>query len=467
MSTPLSPTRLFQCDGCRATLPYDPAKAGKKVRCGGCGRILLIPNLADFESPPEKATPNVPRHIEFWCRVCDTRLVARSIDAGKRAKCPDCGAKNQVPQPVVPKAREEPPAMHGQQYGVWEVNKAPLSEDLRAKQPQLFPVYCRVCDTLMYAQPKHAGASLKCPDCGGLTVVKAPPPPEVKKSVLVPDGEEYQLIPEEVVRERPIRDDLVRIQEKARLDAETAARKREEERPKMPQWPTFQGVSPMLVRDPVPTWWVGLSAGSMATLGLLLASFTSGVGVTQIFALMCRIFACIGLLLVSGPLSAICCAIVAESSDGHKKLHAQPSFFFINCFPELFHIIVPLAVSLTPAMAMLALLPWQIGAVAAAGSLLVVYPVLLLSTFQEGTPMGVISPRIWGSVFKRPLHWLLFWGESTFLWALVGVTVVLMLRQAPNWPLATVPIALAGALVYFRVLGRFAWWLAESLPEED
>ncbi len=469
MASPLSPTRLFQCDGCQATLPYDPARAGKRVRCGGCGKILLIPSQADFEELPAKPAPPVARHIEFWCHVCDTRLVARAIDAGKHAKCPDCGAKNQVPQPIAPKLRQEPPAMHGQQYGIWEVNKAPELEQLRSKQPQLFPVYCRVCDTLMYAQPKHVGDRLKCPDCGALTLVKAPPPPQEKKSALVPEGQEYQLNPAEQATPRPVREDLVRIQDKARIDVELAARKREEERPRMPRWPTLEGVWPMLGSETVLTWWVGLSAGCIVTTWLLVASFVgaTGAGVTQIFAMMCRIFGCLALLLVSGPLAAIWCAILSESSDGHRKLHGEPSIFFVNCFLELFHIGLPLAVSLTPVFAIMALVPWQISLPAGSCSLLMIFPVLLLSTFEEGTPMGVISPRIWGSVFKRPLHWLLFWGESTLLWALVAVTIALLARQAPGWTYAGIPIALAGSFIYFRVLGRFAWWLAESLPEVE
>ena len=469
MSTPLSPTRLFHCDGCQATLPYDPAQAGKRVRCGGCGKIILVPSLQAFAEIPAKPASNGPRHIEFWCRVCDTRLVARAIDASKHAKCPDCGAKNQIPKPAAPKPRQEPPAMHGQQYGIWEVNKAPSGEELRAGQPQLFPVFCRVCDTLMYAQPKHVGNKLKCPDCGALTLVKAPPPPQVKKSALVPEGEEYQLDPEEQLTQRPIREDLWKLRDKARREAEEAARKREEERPKMPTWPTLQGVSPMLMNDPLPTWWVGLSAGCIVTAWLFVNSFVGagGGGFSQIFAMMCRVFACLGFLLTSGPLSAICCAILAESSDGHKKLHAQPSFLFINCFLELFHVGIPLAASFSIAMVFIGLLPWQFGIPAGIGIFMVVFPVMILSTFQEGSPMGVFSPRIWGSVFKRPLHWLLLWGESAFLWAVVAVTMVLFQRQVPGGIYTAIPIAVAGLFIYCRVLGRFAWWLAESLPEED
>src|SRR5690606_22235633 len=138
------------------------------------GKVLLVP------SAPEKvvAQPQEPAaiaYIEFWCRVCDTRLVAKGGDSGKKAKCPDCGALNVVPVPKKKEAPREPPAMSGQHYGVWDVNKAPDPETQRAAQRRLFPVYCRVCDTLMYAELKHVGGKLKCPDCGALTTVKEPP----------------------------------------------------------------------------------------------------------------------------------------------------------------------------------------------------------------------------------------------------------------------------------------------------
>jgi hypothetical protein len=34
-------------------------------------------------------------------------------------------------------------------------------------------------------------------------------------------------------------------------------------------------------------------------------------------------------------------------------------------------------------------------------------------------------------------------------------------------PWMVVSFAVGASLTYFRVLGRFAWWLAESLPEDD
>ncbi len=471
MSVPLSPTRLFSCPDCHSTLPYDVRLAGKKCRCGKCGKVFNVPKPGEFEQPSEQSRtkPAAAPHVEFWCRVCDTRLVARSTDAGRKMKCPDCHALNLVPTPKTPEPRREPPAMHGQQYGVWKVNQAPASEDLRAKQPRLFPVYCRVCDTLMYAQPKHIGESLKCPDCGALTTVKEPPPPEVKKSPLVPAGQEYQLDPAVVQAARPVREDLQRLQEKSRLEAEEAARKRAIERPKMPAWPTFQGVASMLSHDPLPTWWVGLSASGIVMAWLLASSFVGqgAGGLGLVFAMMCRIFGLMAFILWFGPMSAIACAVVAESSDGLAKLHSRPSIFFINCLLEMSFVGLALALSLIPAFALLQVGAWEVGIATGSGALLLIFPVLLLSAFQENTPLGVFSPRVWGSLFRRPLHWFLFFAQSTVVAGLVAVTVGLLGQNYPEWIYAGVPLALAGMLVYFRILGRFAWWLAESLADPN
>ena len=131
MSASLSPTRIFKCDGCHAVLPYDPTRAGQKCRCGQCGKILIVPVAHEVEAPPS-TPPASPPYIEFWCHVCDTRLVAHAADAGRKAKCFDCGAINRVPRPKPVVKPHEPAALHGQRYGIWEVHKAPAPDQLPA-----------------------------------------------------------------------------------------------------------------------------------------------------------------------------------------------------------------------------------------------------------------------------------------------------------------------------------------------
>lgn len=79
--------------------------------------------------------------------------------------------------------------------------------------------------------------------------------------------------------------------------------------------------------------------------------------------------------------------------------------------------------------------------------------------------MGVFSPKIWGSVAIRPAHWMLFYIESAIILGATAVACAALLLS--GWVLAIVPAVLAGLFVYCRVLGRFAWWLSESLSEEE
>ncbi|MCG8451483.1 MAG: hypothetical protein MI725_18100, partial [Pirellulales bacterium] len=111
MSMPLSPTRLFVCDGCQATLAFDEERVGQKCRCGRCGKILTMPGQ------PEEEKPQTPPQFSFACRLCETRLVASPKDVGRKAKCPDCGTYTKVPSPPKPRPKQVPRAMHGQQYG--------------------------------------------------------------------------------------------------------------------------------------------------------------------------------------------------------------------------------------------------------------------------------------------------------------------------------------------------------------
>jgi DNA-directed RNA polymerase subunit M/transcription elongation factor TFIIS len=466
MSSP-SPTRMFACDGCQATLPYDPVYAGTKCRCGKCGKILVVP-VTDELLEPQPLPILKQEFVEFWCRVCDTRLVAQSVHAGKKAKCTDCGAINIVPAPKAVAAPRVPPAMKGPQYDVWEVNKAPEPQTQRETQPALFPVYCRVCDTLMYAQPKHVGAQLKCPDCGALTKVKEPPKVAPKKSPLVPAGQEYQLDPKHEIAPSVTPEYIERITRESRAAAEAAAKKREEERPPMPSLPTINGVWAMLLSDPIPTWWVGTSALGMVVVGLALeAVTTSAAGLGGIYVMLCMVAAFITGLIWCAPTAAILCALTAESSEGFKKLHASPSPYIFESFMEPIYIFFSLALSLIPGFSVMRFVPWQYSFAVGACSFLIFFPVLLLSAFQQSTPMGVFSVKLWQSLTLRPGHWLFFYIESAVILAAGGAIITGYLWLLPDWLLGVVPLALATLFVYFRVLGRFAWWLSESLPEEE
>lgn len=463
MAAPLSPTKLFTCDGCGATLPLDESRAGKKCRCGKCGKVLVVPG----HEPEEPAELPAPETVAFYCLKCDTRLVAYVTDVGKKAKCPECGAKREVPAPAKVRPKHPPRAMHGQQYGLWGVDEAPLPSELAARQPKFYPVYCRVCDTLMHAHAGQVGGKLKCPDCGAETVVPSPPVETPRDSVLVPDGEEYQLDETQELPERPTY--VPYKMQKLAEDAEREAKAKFEayERPVLPSNPLLEGVWRMLLRSPLPqvifafafalaleAWFI---ANAMANVGgLALIIVLVSYGTTFVFG---------ALSLVS--VSAYWLAVLKESSEGNSRLHNPPGPVFVDWAAECFYLVFAAAICTAPGMLAEAFIPGMplgTGVLIAMFCWVFFFPVVLLSQLENGSPLELISPRVVRTLGSSFGPWFLFYVESILL---VGVTIGAIMGAA-QMPLVAFPVAVlfvsAASFLYFRLLGRLAWWIAERTP---
>jgi len=474
MSMPLSPTRFLTCDGCGAVLPLGETRPGQKCRCGRCGKILIVPAEEpeeDFSYSPQPDPDPVPTSVGFYCRVCDTRLSARTADVGKRAKCPDCGALTVVPPPPKNRPKKPPRAMHGQQYGLWGVDEAPLPAELAARQPKYFPMYCRVCNTRMHAQDKQVGTMLTCPDCGAKTVAPPPPVERPKPSVLAPEGTEYQLDETHVLPERP-----TYVPHKVRQFTEQQQREeqlRQEyyERPELPRIPLLEGVQRMLCRSPLPQWifafafalalevWFIATAMSEVPMGKAMMILLVAWGTTTVFGVLTLMAA-----------SASWLAVLKESSEGNDRLYNPPGPIFVDWVGECFYVVFATSMAVAPGMLawrFIPQLPWWLGPGLAAASWLLLFPVFLLSQLKNGSPMEFFSPKLAGTWLKCPGPWLLFYAESVVLWGGCGAAIVGLQILSPALVVVSVLLASATSFLYFRLLGRLGWWLAESLPVEE
>jgi hypothetical protein len=102
-----------------------------------------------------------------------------------------------------------------------------------------------------------------------------------------------------------------------------------------------------------------------------------------------------------------------------------------------------------------------------------VLPFALLSALLEGTPFGIVSPRLFSSLGRCAGAWLSFYVQTYILAGFVG-SAGWMLWRALNlrsgdetiltWCLA--PIAIAAIIIDMRLLGRLAWLISERMPEE-
>jgi hypothetical protein len=351
---------------------------------------------------------------------------------------------------------------------VWGVDEAPLPSEMSSRQPKFYPVYCRVCDTLMQVHAKQVGTNLTCPDCGAKTV--APPPPReiARPSVLVPEGEEYQLDakspppPRAMAVPATVPTPDARPTHREQLIEQYG---QFGERPKLPRVPLVTGMFRMLLRAPVPTWWLALSFfGALVTALMTVAVGAISEGFGAIMGVFLLAAVCIIGTVLFAAIAALCCSILTDSSEGQDKLYNTPTTNFMEWFGDAGYLALAIVVSLIPGGtlgALLAPVPE-----AAAGGFLVFFPIILLSMLEAGSPVVLLSPRLLRSMVRRPAPWLLFYMEiGAIAGGCIFAAMSLPIGSVPVW--LAPPLVLAVVLLYFRLLGRLAWWLAELMPAEE
>lgn len=488
MTSPEAMVRTATCPGCGAKLQLRADQSGKKIQCGGCGKRMRVPVFGDASATPEPPkTPPPPESVTFSCSLCETRITVPINGVGKKVKCPDCYRVNIVPPPPAPAKPRIPAAMSGDQYEVWGVDEAPLSADMLATQEKLYAVPCRLCQTLMYVAEAQLGSELECPDCCVKTVATKPKSTEVVRPA-EDDGGEYELDETSAPMSRPtvvpvaIRE-AERLQA-ARDDPETVeGRKRRKEkldardRPIMPKVPLVSGVLRMLLTSEV------FSRGVLAGLYLagVAAIFASvlgnlgggggrfGGGMGAIAAICFGVGGVILGTLWYGLASAQWLAVLTESAEGHDELYAPPNWNFMEWAGEAFYLLMSVSVGCVPAwLAWKASFaaPTEVRIVLSAAAWLLAFPVAILSALHEGSPMGVISPRLLSSFIHCPGQWLLFYLESGLFAAGFGLAAVGLAQF--RLPVVTISLLFVAAMfLYMRLIGRLGWWLAEAMPEEE
>lgn len=233
----------------------------------------------------------------------------------------------------------------------------------------------------------------------------------------------------------------------------------------MPRVPLLQGVWRMLLTGEVIGRWMALSV--LLTVAAWFLSWVFSAMSANVF-LAIPMFAggcmCFGFWLISALPVGL--AIVTESSEGNDRLYDPPNWMSFG-FAEAFSVTVATAVSAVPAgltFKIPTIWPMEAHVALAAAVWLACFPVVLLSSLEEGSPFAVFSPRLASSVFRCSGPWLLFYIESLLLAAAVGGVGMLVLSGPPAVRLVLPWLAVGWMLFYMRLLGRLGWWLAETMP---
>ena len=489
--------------------------AGKRGRCAGCEAVFIVPEpkkqapsaAAPATKPAQPSKPTKPindatHEIGLECRVCGTRMYGRLDQVGKRLKCPDCGARTEVPPPPEPKKPNMPAALEGEQYELWDVDAQPLPSELIKAEKKYITFKCSHCGTLLNATMKQIGQKITCPDCLTKHVVPPPPKKVVMPDVLAPDRLTPTLDPAAIPGARPmIIPSTYRMLHEDRLEAEYARALEKSKRtgkpmeidargrPILPGWPLVTGVLPFLFSAGIPIYWLSLSAGFMAAGWVLLMGLQMAMsgGIGAIAGMCFFALGCVLTMICASAGSSLFVQVVAESSTGCRQIDNWPSFF--DWYGSAFYMFIGGMLSALPGWA-IAHVPPLASSSGTAEPLTVVsigvcFPVILLSQLDNVSPMGLLSGRVLASMARCPFSWMFFYFESALLVALCGLItflvdtggqvarVVSFRGEAINFvgsPLTVLwmtPLYVAALIIWARLLGRLAWRVAETAPIEE
>lgn len=154
----------FPCPICRAMLAASPEQIGQKIECPDCGTQCVVP--ADIAAPPDPH--DASQRPSGSPGTASTKPVGIYGLSGKDALLQSTSRStdpfgNPLATPLPP---APPPPLPGANDATGGVNGG-----ASVASPG-FPVWCRLCGTIMYATEDQIGTMLTCPDCETQTLVR-------------------------------------------------------------------------------------------------------------------------------------------------------------------------------------------------------------------------------------------------------------------------------------------------------
>jgi len=482
-----------------------PDQIGQEIVCPDCHTPAVVPPLpepAAEEDPPvikvgtddEYAVcegvdqPSADheavyqRYIAVMCPLCRTRMHAAEDRVGETIVCPDCQTPTVVPPLAEAPSRKRAVTEIEEQdpYDLCEGVDQPPRGSAAAHQAYI-PAICPLCHTRLHATEDQVGGELVCPDCGQPVPVRAPAPRAPQSAPEVDPDDVYEVgSPAEVREYRRVEDYRHLGAQPEEASAEDFL-KRSDSAPTVrarPRWTFFSGVFSFPFYPDVWPRWVLLSMGASVGLFCVAAAVAmssrpvAGVGNAPAFVGGMMLFgiAVIVWLLCVVPMSAACLAIIEDTSEGNDAIETWPDPMFLDWMLDSFFFLNSLVVSTLTGLGAAKLLEaaglpaWP----ALTITVLVLFPILLLSVVEGGSALKLFSPPIWRSLLRAWWAWATFYLETAALLAAVGWLTTAMMRAAGLFGVAmAATVLIAAVLIYCRLLGRLAWVCRGRPVDED
>lgn len=480
------------CPVCGTLMHPGIDEVGHEVACPECDTSVVVPPPAPQE---KRRPPDVPLEAySFWeegdgsgvgprpadqtyvpvtCPVCETFLQVTEDQVGREIVCPDCRLPMVVPPPVKREETKGRPVADPGEYPLCEEDD--WRSDARPEAQLSYPVRCPLCDTLIQATADQAGQTVVCRDCETSFVVPPRPPPRRKRDLRAEAGEVYGVGDAiEPLKYEPM---IVFDRTRPRPGAQSAAdrdRGGPLGRTRPPRWTFFSGIfSFPAYRNSWPRW-LGLSLGLIVPLwvgwcAVALALSPAGPWIEALPWILAMVLGAtafvLGIVWATVAFANLLC-ILRDTAYGHDEVENWPEPVFVDWLIDSFFVLSSLGVAALIGLAFAQGLGYFIGPGASLllpASLLIAFPVVLLSTLETNFPLNPFSWPVWRSLLSGWWAWGLFYVETTTLIVAAGGLALVAAYYVPILgPAPAAPVLVAVLMIYFRLLGRLAWRCGEG-----
>ena len=472
-----------RCPLCNTLLRTTEDQVGRQLVCPDCETRVVVP--PPVEAPQQTSAPAASvegyalseevdesaagtraadqTYFRFNCSSCDTMMQVTQSQVGQEIVCPDC----QVPMVVGPMSEARPkkrgagfiPAGEYGEYAILEGMDQPAAGSRSAHQPYI-AVNCPICDALLHFTEDRVGREETCPDCDRPLVVPEAPQPVRKIDPREDADDPYEVgRGSEVYHHEPLFTHSRRRPRPGAVGEDGA-----ELVLTPPRRPFVSGVFHFpLYRN---AWfrWIAMSVAGAMVLGLALGALEIGSNrdrVSWITAMVLfGVTGTIGMLWAVTTITALL-AILIDTAYGYDEIENWPSGTFGDWLVESAPVVFGLLLSMLPARGVAyALGPANLlSGLCLLTSFLVLFPILLLSMLETNSPLNPLSPPIWRSLLTARRAWVTFYLETAVL--VIGgwyVVQALLLVLFPGGLIVASFVLVAGLMIYFRLLGRLAWF---------
>ena len=168
--------------------------------------------------------------------------------------------------------------------------------------------------------------------------------------------------------------------------------------------------------------------------------------------------------------SACGLAVARDTANGSDQIHTWPGPIFIDWILDPLYMFNALCLGALPGTGLAWLLSQYgfFGSALAPAGLFFFFPIVMLSMLETNSPFGAVSMPVWRTFVKAFMGWAKFYLATAILLTAAPVAVAALSNiNYLGTVIAGTTLALAW-LIYFRLLGRLAWYCSEhSAVEED